>query len=364
MAAFLRRYYAGGGISSTLASPMGSGDTLFALAAATGWPGATPGAVFGVVIDRGNPTSEEKIVCASNSGTVVTVSASGRGADGTTATSHNAGAPVSLVWMAIDADEANQVTHLLGNGTAGALLSGGGAATLPSWVAAAGDVTGAPGSLVVGKINGTVLGTLSGATNGQVLQYNGSAWVPASGIPPGGSASGDLSGSFPGPTVAKVHGVAISSAQASALATLASLAPSAYFTPANPGSVGGGGSGAVFGLGSTLQYTAASSGNVEIIIAGTAGTTVAAAAMQLTAFLSTVASGVPSNGSALPGGGATFAQTINLQSASSGNAYAPFTIVGKVYITPGTPVYFDLLGFCSSQRPNVISVMCLIREVP
>src|ERR1035437_8798244 len=136
MTAFLRRYYAGGGTTTTLASSMASGDTSFVLGAATGWPGSSPGANFGVVIDRGTG-SEEKIICASNATTTVTVATSGRGADGTSATTHNAGATVSLCALALDFDEANQISHLLGNGTVGQVLGGGGAGTLPTWGAAA-----------------------------------------------------------------------------------------------------------------------------------------------------------------------------------------------------------------------------------
>jgi hypothetical protein len=43
----------------------------------------------------------------------------------------------------------------------------------------AGDVTGGQSTTTVAKINGTPLGTLSGATNGQTLTWNGSSWVPA-----------------------------------------------------------------------------------------------------------------------------------------------------------------------------------------
>jgi len=41
-----------------------------------------------------------------------------------------------------------------------------------------GDVTGNSATSTVAKINGTTLGTLSGATTGQALAWNGSSWVP------------------------------------------------------------------------------------------------------------------------------------------------------------------------------------------
>ena len=45
-------------------------------------------------------------------------------------------------------------------------------------VTLAGDVTGPSGSNTVAKINGSPLGTTTGATSGQYLAWNGSAWVP------------------------------------------------------------------------------------------------------------------------------------------------------------------------------------------
>ena len=48
-----------------------------------------------------------------------------------------------------------------------------------STVTLAGDVTGASNANTVVKINGSPLGTTTGATTGYVLTWNGSAWVPA-----------------------------------------------------------------------------------------------------------------------------------------------------------------------------------------
>lgn len=130
MTAFQRRYYAGGGATTTLSSAMGSSDTSFNISSAIGWPG-TPGHNFLVVIDRGT-SSEEKILCSSNSGTVVTVATSGRGSDGTSATTHNFGASVSLCAGAIDFDEANQLTNFLANQAEGSLFFGKGTGTVPN----------------------------------------------------------------------------------------------------------------------------------------------------------------------------------------------------------------------------------------
>ena len=61
------------------------------------------------------------------------------------------------------------------------MTSGAKAVTKPSGSASvtlAGDVTGPSGSNTVAKINGSALGTTTGATSGQYLAWNGSAWVP------------------------------------------------------------------------------------------------------------------------------------------------------------------------------------------
>ena len=61
------------------------------------------------------------------------------------------------------------------------MTSGAKAVTKPSGttsVTLAGDVTGPSGSNTVAKINGSALGTTTGATSGQYLAWNGSAWVP------------------------------------------------------------------------------------------------------------------------------------------------------------------------------------------
>jgi hypothetical protein len=61
---------------------------------------------FHIVVDPGN-SSEEKILMDLRSGTTLSFSPGGRGADGTVSTSHAIGAQIWVCYTAVDADEAN-----------------------------------------------------------------------------------------------------------------------------------------------------------------------------------------------------------------------------------------------------------------
>ena len=81
----------------------------------------------------------------------------------------------------------NGGTGLSTIGTAGQVLTVNSGATALQYstpatttsVTMGGDVTGNSATSTVAKINGTALATLSGATSGQVLAWNGTAWAPA-----------------------------------------------------------------------------------------------------------------------------------------------------------------------------------------
>lgn len=115
----MRREYAGAARKARLAAPLGGsaldlgilGDDL------SGWPDGTGGPFF-VVIGRGT-ISEEKILCESRTANSITVYTdgiiNGRGADGTTITSHSVDDYLEHVFTATDADEANEHVNSTAN---------------------------------------------------------------------------------------------------------------------------------------------------------------------------------------------------------------------------------------------------------
>lgn len=103
--AYERRSFGGAALATTLSVGINSSATTINIADATGWPDGTNGPFF-IALDRGE-TTEEKVKITSRSGTTLTVISGGRGADGTTAVSHDSGAAVEHVFTKTDADEAN-----------------------------------------------------------------------------------------------------------------------------------------------------------------------------------------------------------------------------------------------------------------
>lgn len=69
------------------------------------------------------------------------------------------------------------------NGSNQLISTVNGVATTALTANISGDVTGNLGSSVVSKINGAPLGTTTGATNGQVLSWNGTNWAPSNAAP-------------------------------------------------------------------------------------------------------------------------------------------------------------------------------------
>ena len=154
MAAVTRRSYAGAAPACTLTSSITSGDTTASLTGTvTNWP-TTAGGSFHMVIDPGLSTEEKVLVGSRSTGSLSSIT---RGVDGTSASSHSAGATCYPVFTATDADEAN---------------------TLASTLTTRGDL------LTMGS--GPTVGRIAIGTNGYVLTSDGTdaAWavLPASGV--------------------------------------------------------------------------------------------------------------------------------------------------------------------------------------
>ena len=107
----MRRSYSGGAKPAALTAPLGgtTGDLTITCDDLSNYPTGSPGPFY-VVLGRGTAT-EEKILCVSRSGNVITVYNDGitigRGADGTTISSHSVGVEIEHIFTATDADEAN-----------------------------------------------------------------------------------------------------------------------------------------------------------------------------------------------------------------------------------------------------------------
>lgn len=139
----VRRQYRGAAASTTITGNILAGDTSVSIAANTGWP-SSAGVPFYVVIDPG--TSAEEKCLATISGTALTIT---RAQDGTTAVAHASGAAIYPVFVAVDADEANELASKMT--TKGDLLTTNGT-----------DIN----RLAVGGTNAHVLLVDSAATNG------------------------------------------------------------------------------------------------------------------------------------------------------------------------------------------------------
>ena len=98
----------------------------------------------------------------------------------------------------------NQVLEYNGSAWIPTTLTG----SLPPTGAAGGNLSGMYPNPTVAKIQGIAV-SATPPTNGQVLEYIGSNWIPTalpSNLPPNGFAGGDLGGSYPGPTVVRISG--------------------------------------------------------------------------------------------------------------------------------------------------------------
>lgn len=99
--------YAGAGVATTLVSNINSGSLSFQVTATTGWPNTSNGP-FVIEVSDENGNVEKMLVDSYDGSGNLTIDAEGRGYDGTTAESFDAGDEVQLVWDAVSAQDANE----------------------------------------------------------------------------------------------------------------------------------------------------------------------------------------------------------------------------------------------------------------
>lgn len=112
MAGYTKRAYKGNATATTLTASMSNVATSCTIAAYTGWPyGSDP---FYVVVSPGTAAEEKVLVTRTGAtDTTLNVVSGGRGADDTTAQSHDSGAAIYPVFTAVDAAQANTVASTL-----------------------------------------------------------------------------------------------------------------------------------------------------------------------------------------------------------------------------------------------------------
>ena len=108
----MRRSYEGAAAAAQLTTDLASSTAALTIFCTdlTNWPTGVGGYPFYIVINRGK-VNEEKILCSSRTGNVLTVYdvglVNGRAADDTSIAAHTANSVVEHIFTATDADEAN-----------------------------------------------------------------------------------------------------------------------------------------------------------------------------------------------------------------------------------------------------------------
>jgi hypothetical protein len=105
---YIRKQFGGAAVATTLSSGISDVATTIPIVASGGWPGA--GDPFVVTIDRDTATEEKVLVTRSG----LTLTATTRGYDGTSAVAHSSGATIEHTLDAATVDQANRYVNLQG----------------------------------------------------------------------------------------------------------------------------------------------------------------------------------------------------------------------------------------------------------
>lgn len=106
----MRREFRGAAVPTTLAAAISDTDTQFELADATGWPTGVIGP-FSTVLHGGVQGQEEKVLCSSRTGSIVTILE--RGYDETTPLAHSL--PCKAIHN-LDAKAVDEMNAFINNG--------------------------------------------------------------------------------------------------------------------------------------------------------------------------------------------------------------------------------------------------------